>query len=110
MANMLHKVFGGSNMINFFTKYAKITALIIILLVCLIAFRYVIEGEVRKIYKLSSEISDLQKRSSKIKTTYQITSSMARIDANLEPIGVGISTEPIKGMIIYEEESKKNNE
>ena len=35
---------------------------------------------------------------------------MARIDANLEPIGVGISTEPIKGMIIYEEESKKNNE
>ncbi|MCQ2326718.1 MAG: hypothetical protein MJZ71_04070 [Bacteroidales bacterium] len=73
------------------------------LLIVLISLRYGIEGSVRKINKLSSEISELQEKSREEKTKYQTATKMSSVDARLESTGVSISKEPIKDIIIYED-------
>lgn len=73
------------------------------LLIILISLRYGIEGSVRNINKLSSEISELQEKSREEKTKYQTATKMSSVDARLESTGVSISKEPIKDIIIYED-------
>ena len=73
------------------------------LLIILISLRYGIEGSVRKINKLSSEISELQEKSREEKTKYQTATKMSSVDTRLESTGVSISKEPIKDIIIYED-------
>jgi hypothetical protein len=81
--------------------------IITLLLILYIASRYNIERTIRDINKLSKEVSELQKHSLKVKTTYQTTTKMLYLNNRLEGTGVTISKEPIKDIIIIDDKAKK---
>lgn len=85
-------------------KHGLFIFYIVVLLLLYIGSRYRTEKVVRDIFNLSSEVAEQQKRYLKIKTWYQQTTSMGRINTYLESIGVGISKEPIKDIILLSEE------
>ncbi|MBQ9255066.1 MAG: hypothetical protein IJ180_09875 [Bacteroidales bacterium] len=107
MSNVVKRLMGGNIIQKWFGKYIGFIFFVVLLLVLLITLRYNIEGEVREINKLSKEINELQKRSLKVKTTYQTTTQMTYINSRLESTGIAISTEPIKDIIVYDDKTEQ---
>ncbi|MDO5759605.1 MAG: FtsL-like putative cell division protein [Bacteroidota bacterium] len=107
MANILN--YSGEAIQKYVSRHLLFILYVVLLLIIYIGTRYNEEKAVTDIYNLSKEISEAQKRYLQIKTAYQHTTQMTYIDSKLEPIGVGISKEPIKDIIIYED-SIKNSE
>lgn len=94
---------------KYVSKHLSFILYVVLLLVIYIGVRYNEERAVADIYNLSKEISEAQKRYMQIKTTYQRTTQMTYIDSKLNDIGVGISKEPIKDIIVYEDTIIKEN-
>ena len=64
--------------------------------------RYIIETTINKIEDTNKEIKELELKRTSLKTKYQRTSMMMELEKTLEPIGVGVSREPIKKVILIE--------
>ncbi len=70
------------------------------LFVILISVKYTTNKELMKINALSKEVNDLKEEYLQKRTYYQNSVSMTAIEQRLESIGVGISKEPVKDIII----------
>lgn len=64
--------------------------------------QYIIETTINKIEDTNKEIKELELKRTSLKTKYQRTSMMMELEKTLEPIGVGVSREPIKKVILIE--------
>ena len=87
---------------KWFSKNIFLFLLIAILWIVYIANRYGIETKVRQIENTNKEIKELEMKRTSIKTQYQKSSMMMELEKTLEPIGVGVSREPIKKVILIE--------
>ncbi len=101
MANIFNT--SGEFIQKYVSKQLPFILYVVFLLVIYISLRYNEEKAVTDIYNLSKEITEAQKRYMQVKTAYQHTTQMTYIDSQLESTGVGISKEPIKDIIIYED-------
>lgn len=100
--NIKEFIHGDMLLSNWMKNNIMLILLVAVLLIFYITNRYSIEVSVKKIDKCSKEIKELQQHSTKIKTMYQKSSMMLILDKKLAPIGVGISKEPIKEVIVIE--------
>lgn len=87
---------------KWFSKNIFLFLLIAILWIVYIANRYGIETKVRQIENTNKEIKELEMKRTSIKTQYQKSSMMMELEKALSPIGVGVSREPIKKVILIE--------
>jgi hypothetical protein len=88
---------------KWFTKNIWLFLLIAVLWIVYIANRYAIENKVKAIENTNKEIKELEIKRTSIKTQYQRSSTMMQLEKTLAPIGVGASREPIKKVILIEE-------
>lgn len=88
---------------TWFSKNILLFLLIAFLWIVYIANRYGIETTINRIEDTNKEIKELELRRTSIKTQYQRSSMMMELEKTLEPIGVGVSREPIKKVILIEE-------
>ncbi len=88
---------------TWFSKNILLFLLIAFLWLVYIANRYGIETTINRIEDTNKEIKELELRRTSIKTQYQRSSMMMELEKTLEPIGVGVSREPIKKVILIEE-------
>ncbi len=86
----------------------RLVLLVVVLILLYITNRYKIEGTVKSINACSKEIEQLHQRHTKIKTTYQNSSMMLVLAKKLEPIGIGVSKEPIKEVIFISDKKEEN--
>lgn len=87
---------------TWFRKNIGLFLLIAALLILYIANRYRIETTINQIEDTNKEIKELELKRTSIKTKYQRSSMMMELEKTLEPIGVGVSREPIKKVILTE--------
>ncbi len=73
---------------------------VVVLFVILISVKYTTNKELMKINALSKEVNDLKDEYLQQRTYYQNSVSMTAIEQRLETIGVGISKQPVKDIII----------
>jgi hypothetical protein len=88
---------------KWFTKNIWLFLLIAVLWIVYIANRYRIETTVKQIENTNKEIKELEMKRTSIKTQYQRISTMMELEKTLSPIGVSVSREPIKKVILIEE-------
>lgn len=97
----IKEIVGGEVLLGpWFRKNIFLFFIIAILTILYIANRYNIEGKVRAIEKTNQEIKELEMKRTGIKTQYQKSSMMMELEKTLTPIGVGVSREPIKKVIL----------
>ena len=85
-----------------FHKNILLFLCIAVLCILFIGNRYIIETTINKIEDTNKEIKELELKRTSLKTKYQRTSMMMELEKTLEPIGVGVSREPIKKVILIE--------
>lgn len=83
-----------------FRRNILLFLLLAVLYVLYIANRYNIEGKVKEIEACNKEIKELEMKRTNIKTQYQKSSMMMELEKDLESVGVGVSREPIKKVIL----------
>ncbi|MBO7277096.1 MAG: hypothetical protein J6U84_03945 [Bacteroidales bacterium] len=88
---------------SWFRRNVWLFLLISVLWILFIANRYNIEGNVRAIKQTIKEIKELEMKRTSIKTQYQKSSMMIELEKNLSSVGVGVSREPIKKVILITE-------
>lgn len=88
---------------KWFTRNIFLFLLIAVLWLVYIANRYRIETTVRQIENTNKEIKELELKRTSVKTRYQRLSTMMELEKALLPVGVGISREPIKKVILISE-------
>jgi hypothetical protein len=88
---------------KWFTKNIWLFLLIAVLWIVYIANRYAIENKVKAIENTNKEIKELEIKRTSIKTQYQRSSTMMQLEKTLAPIGVGASREPIKKVILIQD-------
>jgi hypothetical protein len=88
---------------SWFRRNVWLFLLISVLWILFIANRYNIEGNVRAIKQTTKEIKELEMKRTSIKTQYQKSSMMIELEKNLSSVGVGVSREPIKKVILITE-------
>ena len=88
---------------KWFSKNIFLFLLIAILWIVYIANRYGIETKVRQIENTNKEIKELEMKRTSIKTQYQKSSMMMELEKALSPVGVGVSREPIKKVILIQD-------
>ncbi len=88
---------------SWFSKNKWLFLLIAILWIVYIANRYAIENKVKAIENTNKEIKELEIKRTSIKTQYQRSSTMMQLEKTLAPIGVGASREPIKKVILIQD-------
>ncbi|MBR5253971.1 MAG: hypothetical protein IKV46_02900 [Bacteroidales bacterium] len=88
---------------KWFTRNIFLFLLIAVLWLVYIANRYRIETTVRQIENTNKEIKELELKRTSVKTRYQRLSTMMELEKALSPVGVGISREPIKKVILISE-------
>ncbi len=88
---------------SWFSRNVLLFLLISVLWILFIANRYNIEGKVRAIKQTTKEIKELEMKRTSIKTQYQKSSMMIELEKNLSSVGVGVSREPIKKVILITE-------